>query len=229
MLPAEGNILLLAGDIVPFIVMEKHTDFFNYIADNFECTYWVPGNHEYYYSDVADKCGAVHEKIRPNVFLVNNQTIKLDGVRLIFSTLWSKISPIKEWTIQQSIADFEVIQFSGERFSPHHFNLLHQEALGFLSAALTEKKQDKTIVITHHVPTLMNYPPLYKNNPLNEAFAVELHDFIGDAGADYWIYGHHHSRVQPFEIGKTKLITNQLGYVKYKEHIGFEGRSYIEV
>jgi hypothetical protein len=64
----------------------------------------------------------------------------------------------------------------------------------------------------------MNYPPKYKGSSLNEAFAVELYDLIEQANADYWIYGHHHQRIDDFSIGHTILTTNQLGYVEYGEH-----------
>lgn len=224
-----GDILLLAGDIVPFAVMDKSKEFFSYLSDNFQNTYWVPGNHEYYYSDALKRSGTVHEKIKDNVFLVNNLSVVQNDVKLIFSTLWSKINPVYEWQIERSMSDFQVIKYGKYRFSVPHFNKLHEECLDFLMQELTEANKQKTVVVTHHVPTFLNYPEKYKGDLLNQAFAVELFDIIEATKPDYWIYGHTHNNTPDFEIGSTRLISNQLGYVKYSECPDFDLQSIIKI
>jgi len=221
---AVGDVLLLAGDIVPFAVMDKHNDFFNFLSDNFAATYWIPGNHEYYRFDVATKSGLLNEKIRSNVFLVNNISIVLEEVTFLFSTLWSKINPPYDYQIERSLSDFHVIKYGSYRFSTQRFNQLHTESLNFLKQELENKQTDKNVVVTHHVPTFMNYPPKYKGDILNEAFAVELFDLIETTSPDYWIYGHSHENTSNFEIGKTRLLTNQLGYVMSGENELFDNR-----
>ena len=224
-----GEILVLAGDIVPFAVMDKHNDFFNYVSDNFENTYWIPGNHEYYYSDLADRGGSFHEKIKDNVHLLNNTVIENEKVNLIFSTLWSKISPANQWQIERSMSDFQVIKYEGSLFSAEQFNQLHTESLTFLKQALHHNYTTKKVVVTHHVPTFLNYPEKYKGGALNEAFAVELVDLIEDSAVNYWIYGHSHFNTAVFNIGGTQLLTNQLGYVKYGEHKLFDSKKCINL
>jgi len=217
-LQVKGDILLLAGDIIPFAIMDKHKDFFDFVSDNFQYTYWMPGNHEYYYSDAALRSGALNEKIRDNVFLVNNVSIEHSKVKLIFSTLWSKISVAHERQIEQSMSDFQVIKFNGYRFSSVAYNHLHQDCINFIRQSVSENTSCKNVVVTHHAPTFMHYPEQYKGDVLNEAFAVELFDFIESSDISHWIYGHHHTNTPDFRIGNTLLVTNQLGYVKYGEH-----------
>jgi 3',5'-cyclic AMP phosphodiesterase CpdA len=48
-LQIAGDILILAGDIVPLLHIERYRNFFDLIADKYEHTDWVPGNHEYYH------------------------------------------------------------------------------------------------------------------------------------------------------------------------------------
>jgi predicted phosphohydrolase len=232
---AEGEILLLAGDIVPFAIMDKHADFFSYLSDNFEETYWIPGNHEYYHGDVgAENLQPLFEKIRDNLFLLNNQTVTYKNVELVFSTMWSHIPPEHEWAVQQSINDFKMIKNKGKILTPAGFNALHKNDFGFLRAALESPTDKQRIVVTHHVPTLMNYPEQYRFSEINSAFAVELFDFIFNAGIEniqpmHWIYGHHHTNTPSFKIGNTTMLTNQLGYVMHGEYQSFNPSAIIEL
>lgn len=224
-----GDILVLAGDIVGFCDLAKAREFIDFVCDHYSAIYWVPGNHEYYGSDIADKPNPLLEKIRDNFYLVNNKSIVHGGVRLVFSTLWSRISPHLEWDIQRSIMDFSAIKYQGGKFTASRFTFFHEECLSFVKNALVASDNESIVVVSHHVPTLMNYPKVYKNSPLTEAFASELFDFIEGAGAAYWIYGHHHVNTPEFIIGQTRMLTNQLGYVHHHEHGSFRREAAIEV
>lgn len=217
----EGEILLLAGDIVQFDQMEKHKDFFDYISDHFSACYWVPGNHEYYHSNLAQRSGEFIENIRDNIFLLNNSIIKLPQYRLIFTTLWSSISQLMEKHIERGMSDFHLIYQDGQLFTPHLYNKLHQRSVNFLTNSFQEDFEGTTIVISHHLPTLKNYPIRYRDSAINEAFATNLDSLISSSGAGYWLYGHHHQFVPDFQVGGTTMLTNQLGYVSHGEHHQF--------
>ncbi|MDX9694320.1 MAG: metallophosphoesterase [Bacteroidales bacterium] len=221
-LKPTGEILVLAGDIVPFGAMERHGDFFDYLSKNFKYTYWVPGNHEYYYYDITQKSGFINDKIRKNVFLVNNTSVIHEDLKLIFTTLWTKITDENQFTIQRRMSDFHVINYKGESFKPFHYNQLHEESINFLRQELHVSDNKKIIVVTHHVPTFFSYPEIYRGDELNEGFGVELYDLIEKSNLDYWIFGHHHNNIKEFTIGNTKLLTNQLGYVCRMEHELFQ-------
>ena len=224
-----GDVLVLAGDIMPFVVIKKHKDFFSYVSDHFKTTYWLPGNHEYYHFDIAKKSDVLYEKIRSNVFLVNNTSVMLENVKLIFSTLWSKISTGHQWQIERSLNDFHLIKNKGFRFSADQYNQLHEDSLAFIQNELKVVQNEKVAVFTHHCPTFLNYPQQYKGDILNEAFAVELYHLIEPSNIAYWVYGHHHSNTPAFTIGNTQLITNQLGYVQQNEHRLFKSNKCFEL
>ena len=220
-LAPQGSILILAGDVLPLAIRDRFTYFFDELSAQFDMVYWLPGNHEYYHADISICSGSYPEFIRKNILLLNNQTVYLDGIRLIFSTLWTRISPQNEALIEGSINDFRLIKFKGKLLSASGYNQLHRESLVFVGQELAKDFKGKTLLVSHHVPTLLHYPDKYARDRLNEAFAVELFSFIQHSGIDAWIYGHHHYNTEMFQIGDTALLTNQLGYVRCKEHLGF--------
>jgi predicted phosphohydrolase len=228
-LNAVGDILVLAGDIVTFHDLHKGQEFIDFACDHYSAVYWVPGNHEYYGFDIAGKPNPLFEKIRDNFYLANNQSIVAGGVRLVLTTLWSRIDVRHTWDIERSVADFSAIAYRGREFTARDFTFLHEESLSFLKNAFQEPGNEPVVVVTHHVPSLMNYPKIYKNSPLTEAFAVELFGLIEHSGADCWIYGHHHVNTPEFKIGRAKMLTNQLGYVRCQEHGLFRREALVEV
>lgn len=228
-LQKHGDILVLAGDIVPFSQINEHHDFFNKIADQFEMIYWLPGNHEYYYSDIADKNGSFKESIRNNIILLNNSLIELPQASIIFSTLWTKISDLKSDIIENRLSDFFTIKNEGLSLRVKEYNSMHERNVQFLQDAISHSQDKKTIVVTHHVPTFTNYPLRFANSPINEAFAVELKKMIEIYQPDHWIYGHSHVNTPSFLIGKTQMLTNQLGYIRYNENQYYRKEAIIRI
>jgi predicted phosphohydrolase len=218
----SADILILAGDVMLFSELYQHKDFFDFLSKNFKAVYWVPGNHEYYHSSMDGRVGTFREQIRDNVFLLNDTVEIIDNVRFVFSTLWSFIGKEAEHEIWHSLNDFRLIKVGKKKLTPEVYNKLHLEAKEFLTKTLRTKFEGNTVVVTHHVPTMMNYPPQYLGDVLNMAFASELKPLIEETQPDFWIYGHHHVSIPAYNIGKTTMLTNQLGYVSSNEFLGFD-------
>ncbi|NOQ75167.1 MAG: metallophosphoesterase [Crocinitomix sp.] len=226
----KGEILLLAGDIIPFQMMEHVDWFFDQIQTQFKAVYWIAGNHEYYGSDISLRSGTFHEKIRENIHLVNNYRLNLEECSILFTTLWSEISPQNVMQIKRGMSDYYHIKNGPYTFNPDDSSQLFRENVAFLETELKEMAQiENQIIVTHHVPTFENYPSKFKNSPLNNAFATELAPLILDHSISHWIYGHSHCNVPDFKIGNTILTNNQLGYVDQFEHLDYRKTATIEL
>ena len=199
------------------------------ISESYEKIFWLPGNHEFYDFDIEKFNKYKETKVRGNIEIVNNQVITLNDVNLIFTTLWSNISIKNELIIRERINDFYHIKHNGKPLLPYHYNKLHQEALLFLETELHVKQEEKNVIITHHVPTMINYPSQYLNDVLNESFVVEMLPLIEKYQPKAWIYGHSHINTPEFLIGKTRMVTNQLGYVEQKEHFTFKLDTFLDI
>ena len=228
MLEPTADVLILAGDIVCFSALEKADWFFDWVSDNFEETYWIPGNHEYYHSSIESP-PLLNKKIRHNVTLINNASIEIDDVVIHFSTLWTAIPERHAAVISRGMSDYHLIKINGEYLSPADVNTIHLHSMRFLESALGSNRNKKQFVVTHHVPTLTNYPQEFIGSALNAAFAVELAPMICQLRPEAWIFGHSHRNVPEFSLGKTRMLTNQLGYVAHYEHKGFNPAAVLSI
>jgi len=223
----KGEILIIAGDTYYLDKEYDKLDFINKVSDEFESVYLIPGNHEYYGGfDVSTALEPSYKEIKKNVFIVNNQSVEMNGINFIFSTMWSRIQR-NVMEVMRGMADFSMIKFEGDQFNVNHHNEIHDVAFKFISRSITTSP--KNVVVTHHLPSYNCNVDEFSGSILNEAFCVEKTDFILQNDIDYWIYGHSHRNLKDFKIGKTKMITNQFGYVGWGEHRTFNYEKVIEI
>ena len=222
----------MAGDI-GYLGDENysHHPFWDWASDNYKQVIVVPGNHEFYKMFNLDSLyNGWTSKIRTNVICYYNAVIPLsEHTEIIATTLWSHIERQDAFRTELAISDFRRIKCGdNESFNWTRFNLEHDRCLSFLKESIFKSNKEHIVAVTHHVPSFELLAPEFKGSPLNGAFTVELTDFITSSPIDYWIYGHSHRNIDKI-IGKTRCVTNQLGYVFHNEHLTFSPDKYIEI
>jgi Icc-related predicted phosphoesterase len=68
-----------------------------------------------------------------------------------------------------------------------------------------------SVVVTHHAPSFRSISPEFAKSPLNPGFASDLEKFILKHSPEIWIHGHIHESAD-YQIGKTRVVCNPLGY-----------------
>ena len=226
----KGDILLIAGDTFLFGKNFKDNSYFDYLSENFQQVFLIPGNHEFYNGEDVGLCFQKNYEleIRENVFLVNNIKKEIDAVEFLFTTLWSKIENEK-FQISHRVNDFRKIFFKDSVLDIDRFNELFYFAWDFLKSEIQKESTKKRVVLTHHLPSKLCNSGFYKDSLLSEAFCVDLTEDILKSKIDFWIYGHSHDNISDFKIGNTKMLTNQLGYVRLEEHKDFRRDAFFEI
>jgi len=232
----KGDILILAGDTTLLSKKFLQRDYFDTFSSQFEQIYLIPGNHEFYNKlyPIENIFPSLEKKVRDNVTYLNNRVVYHDDTRIIFTTLFSRISDSNRSLIQRSLADFHNSRYyhdSNLSLSIDEYNDCHDKCLSFLEQVLQEDFKGKTVVVTHHVPYTKSYIPNYPDfeYDLSEAFYVNLKYLVEQYKIDHWISGHTHINHPPIKIRNTWFHTNQLGYIENDEHKAFNREAVIEV
>lgn len=211
--PAAADVLVLAGDIA------AGTDALDLFA-NWPCpVIYVPGNHEYYGSSIDQVAAAYVARAAgaSKVTVLDGGVAIIAGVRFVGCTLWTDYDLFGE--AQRAVAmaacaailpDHKVIRRStGQEFTPDAARQLHLEQRAWLTHELARPFAGRTVVITHHAPSLQSLHPVYAHDPVSAAFISDLGELLG--AADLHVHGHTHHSFD-YRVGSTRVIANPLGY-----------------
>jgi Calcineurin-like phosphoesterase len=216
--PSDGDkdtVLLLAGDVH---VGEKGKPWIEEMCDRFQHVVYILGNHEYYNHVWQDILGFWKEYQGPDNFtFLENKTLHLDNVRILGTTMWTKVDdPFARWRGQQGMSDYHVILVKGldgkhRKLNVSDTDAVHVQAANFLKDELAKPWNGTTIVMTHHLPHPVCVHPRFKDSPLNEFFMCDMTYILENFDIDYWVHGHTHDCVDT-HVGKTRILCNPMGY-----------------
>ena len=231
-LPITGDILLIAGDSAYYGTPDyTKLKFWKWASENYKQVIVCMGNHEFYaYQDVSLIKDGFDLEIQPNVHVYYNSVINIEGIDIIVSTLWGHIPENQIPYVEWGVNDFRRIKWGENRLSGEHFNELNQSCIDFIKKSVSETKNSLKIVLTHHLPSPLLVDERFKGSNLNGAFMCDLTNYIANSNIDYWIYGHSHCNID-YQIGNTRLLSNQMGYVAYNENVmnKFDPGKFIEI
>ena len=211
----EADLVILAGDV--------HTKLngIRWIRDNIPKTpvIYLAGNHEYY----GEKLPRLLDKIRKeaagtNVHLLENESIELGGFRFFGATLWTDMGLHGDHHIgcleALQMNDYKRIRSSLDyrKLRPVDTRVMHYASVHQIEQFLKSGNSRRSVVITHHAPTILSLPEHRRTELISCAYASHLDSLIEAHEPLLWIHGHiHHS--QDYRLARTRILSNPRAYI----------------
>lgn len=216
----------------------------------FEHIFIVAGNHEFYQktnqvwtmNKVIDNITRITRQYSNVHFLNNNvyefSTNKYNNIQndnkvmeiitnenlpliILGTTLWSHVPSYLKPQIGFMINDYRKIHTDiYTLLTVDNTNTFFVENVQWLEQMLQKYKNNKIILITHHLPSLQLIAKQYQGNPINYAFASNL-DKLFETNPNIIVCcsGHTHTSFD-ITINKTRCLVNPRGYKKEKNNNG---------
>jgi hypothetical protein len=255
----NAKVLILGGDILvakDVVNRDSHDvmgpeyrslrfhEFMQRCCARFSNVIYILGNHEHYHGDFADSVFHLKDKFKylKNLYLLDNDIIKIDDVTFIGGTLWTDMN--KEDSVTMSniatrMNDFRIVSNSNSpykknqrfpAFTPADAVDEFKKMISLIDNAIKTNSTDKYIVVGHHAPSKQSTHPRYKDEfYMNGGYSSDLTDFIIDRPQiKLWTHGHTHDGFD-YMIGSTRVVCNPRGYIGYEDMADDFQLKYIEV
>lgn len=190
----------------------------------------VPGNHEYYGSELGAELEAGRVRARQlGVHLLSDDAVTIGRARVVGCTLWTDyclfgadLRELAMHTARDAMMDHKRIawrKIPWARFRPEEAAALHLRSRNFVETELAKVHPGPVIVVSHHGMTLEAVSPVNQRSLLSAAYASELLPLIDRHRPAAWVSGHTHHPMNLRRNG-TKLVSNGRGYPG--ENAGFD-------
>lgn len=208
------DAIILAGDIA--VYRQLLSRLFMAIPEDMPVIF-VPGNHEFEEYEFKNVEKDLIELVSSaNFHVLQNNTLILNGVRFIGSTLWSDLKFNGDSLYEANVEQTELIlrnQFcyhfkNGKKTLWGLNDMLEQHKISreYLTQEIHRPFDGKTVVITHFAP---HHKSCEKHHKLSGFWCNNLDDLVGIP--EFWIHGHIHS-TSNYIVGNTNVLANPRGY-----------------
>lgn len=194
-------------------------------AERFKAVIVVLGNHDYWGSSIdtlnARLKGILAEQGLDNVYVLDNDSVMIDGITFAGGTLWTDYNDGDPETIlnaESYMNDFKKIRFRTTRKikSASTFHTAHRRTRKYIEqvAASTD---GPVVVVTHHAPSFQSIDTRFRNDKHgNGSYASDLTDVMVDnPNIKFWFHGHIH-KSSYYRIGDCWVICNPRGYYGFE-------------
>jgi predicted phosphodiesterase len=216
----------------------RYLNFFQQVSDDFAHVIYVAGNHEFYQGKWVKSLEILREVTAryPNIHFLENDIFKLEDVTFVGATLWTDMNdhdPLTLHATNDMMNDFRVIrndELGFTKLRPSHTVLRHRKTLGYISAVVEGKHDEKFVMVGHHAPSHMSINEHFKDQYLmNGAYASDLSEFILDRPQIKVVtHGHMHDP-SDYMIGDTRVVCNPRGYVGEHRTTKFNPNFMVEI
>ncbi len=229
-----GDVLIIAGDLChaaclaptrqdPYAVRQR--DRVHRTVDAalgaFRHVLLIAGNHDHYDGVLTETIPTLRAQL-PGVRVLDDEAVEIDGIRFFGTTLWSDFEGRKPESLEKArrgAGEFFFVKVRTEdglrRFQPLDAAAAHDNAVAALRAAFGRPSGGKSVVISHHAPSLKGLNPAFTGNGLDGAYASDLEALIEQlASVRVWVHGHTHIK-RTYRIGDTVVYANCRGFEKH--------------
>ena len=209
----DRDVLVLAGDIG---VGKGALEF---IKEQLKLSpvVYILGNHEFYHNEVLEVEKFWKQLDLEDLYVLENSSIVIQNVRFLGCVLWTNFDNHNKEVMELAksvMNDYRTTTLHGIELAPNDTCRFHQSSINWLQSELTLNQFDKTIVVTHHIPSPSGIHEKYRGDDLNPAFYSDLDELMKSSEPNLWIHGHTHESMN-YQIGRTNLICNPRGYFPF--------------